>query len=319
MSGLNGKVHVFSGNANATLAQAVADELQVPLGDIDVERFSDGEVNVQINEHTRGHHIYIIQPTCQPTNDNIMELLVMVDAFKRSAVKSITAIIPYYGYSRQDRRPDFTRTPISSRLIADLLQAAGIDQVMTIDIHSGQQQGFFDIPMINMSAQREIINDLTNRYYHCTKPVIVSPDIGGVARARSIAKQLDTNIAIIDKRRPNPNESEVMNIIGDVQGKNCIIVDDIIDTAGTLCRAAGALKENGGAETVAAYATHPVFSGEAINKIEQSELDEVVVTDTIPVDLYTAPDQVRVLSVAGLIAETLQRIRSKRSVSQMYL
>lgn len=319
MASLNGKVHIFSGNVNPELAQAVADDLNKPLGTIHVNRFSDGEVNVKIDEHVRGHHIYIIQSTCSPTNDNLMELLVMVDAFKRSAVKSITTIIPYYGYSRQDRRPDHTRTPISSRLVADLLQAAGVDQMLTIDIHSGQQQGFFNIPMINLSASNEIIEDIVTTYADSLNdPVIVSPDIGGVARARSIAKYLDTEIAIIDKRRPNPNESEVMNIIGSVEGRDCVIVDDIIDTAGTLCRAADALKYPGGAETVAAYATHPVFSGEAFSKIERSELDRVVVTDTIPIDQYTAPDQIRVLSISSLIAETLRRIRAKQSVSQMY-
>lgn len=327
MSGLNGRTKLFGGNANPALAAKIAKYLNVELGDAEITKFSDGEIRVEINEHVRGHHTIIIQPTCSPTNDNIMELLVMVDALRRSSVKSITAVIPYYGYSRQDRRPDFTRTPITSRLVADMLQAAGVQHVITADIHSGQQQGFFNIPVTNISASPEIVGDIWRRHAHNPKDlVVVSPDTGGVVRARSVAKQLDNaELAIIDKRRPRANVSEVMHIIGDVQDKRCIVIDDMIDTAGTLCKGAAALKEQG-AKFVAAYATHAVFSGSAISNIEDSDLDEVVVTDTIPLPadrrdgnaLYVS-NKIRVISVAGLIAETIRRIRSKESVSEMYI
>lgn len=313
-SKLNGDTLIFSGNSNTRLAEQIAKHLNTSLGNIDVSQFSDGEVDVQINEHVRGHHVYVVQSTCEPTNTNLVELLVMVDAFRRSAVQSITTVIPYYGYSRQDRRPDFTRSPISSRLVADLLQAAGVDQVITMDIHSGQQQGFFSIPMINMPTIKLMVDHIQENYG--TMPVIVSPDVGGVQRARTIAKHLDTDLAIIDKRRPKSNQSEVMNIIGQVTDRNCVIVDDIIDTAGTLCRAATALKQNGNAQTVSAYATHPVFSGKAFRNIEESQLDSIVVTDTIPWD-DNIPSRIRTISVSQLLAETLKRIRHNESISKL--
>lgn len=322
MSGLNGRARLFTGNANPSLAQDIASYLHVNLGDAEVGKFSDGEIRVEINEHVRGYHILIVQPTCAPTNDNLMELLIMADAFRRSSVESITAVIPYYGYSRQDRRPDFTRTPITSRLTADLLETAGINKVVVVDLHSGQQQGFFKGPVINISASPEIVGDIWRHHDVRRDPdiVVVSPDTGGVVRARSIAKQLDNaDLAIIDKRRPEANQSVVMNIIGDVEGKKCIIVDDMIDTAGTLCKGAAALKA-AGAKYVAAYATHPVFSGFAFDNINASELDEVVVTDTIPLARgKKIPEKIRVISVAGLVAETLRRINENRSVSEIYM
>lgn len=321
MSGLDEHTKLFSGSANPELAKKIATYLNVELGKAEITRFSDGEIRVEIHEHIRGQHIFIVQPTCAPTNDHIMELLIMVDAFRRSAVKSITAVIPYYGYSRQDRRPDFTRTPITSRLVADMLQAAGVDQVVVVDLHSGQQQGFFNIPVINISASPEIVGDIWKNHAHRPKDlVVVSPDTGGVVRARSIAKQLDNaELAIIDKRRPCANKSEVMHIIGDVQGKRCIVVDDMIDTAGTLCKGAEALKERGAAY-VAAYATHAVFSGPAHYNIANSAIDEIVVTDTIPVTLNDSiATKLRVISVAGLLAETLRRLRLSESISEMYV
>lgn len=321
MSGLGERTNLFSGSANPILAQRVAAYLNTSLGKAEITKFSDGEVRVEIHEHVRGHHIFIIQPTCAPTNDHIMELLVMVDAFRRSAVKSITAVIPYYGYSRQDRRPDFTRTPITSRLVADMLETAGVDQVVIVDLHSGQQQGFFHVPVINISASPEIVGDIWRRHAHRPKDlVVVSPDTGGVVRARSVAKQLDNaELAIIDKRRPSANKAEVMHIIGDVEGKRCIVVDDMIDTAGTLCKGAEALKDRG-ADFVAAYATHAVFSGPALSNIANPAIDEVVVTDTIPTHIPTEiASKVRVISVAGLLAETLRRLRLKESISEMYV
>lgn len=320
MSGLNGRTKLFAGNANRALAQKVARYLNTNLGSADITRFSDGEIRVEINDHIRGSHILLMQPTCAPTNDNLMELLVMVDAFRRCAVKSITAVVPYYGYSRQDRRPDFSRTPITSRLVADMLQVAGIDQIVVVDIHSGQQQGFFNIPVINISASPVIVGDIWKRYgTEINNVIVVSPDTGGVARARSIAKQVNNvDLAIIDKRRPEANKSEVMHVIGDVEGKVCVVIDDMIDTAGTLCKGAYALKEYG-ANKVIAYATHPVFSGNALDNIANSKLDEVVVTDTIPLPDGPIPENVRVISVASIIAETLRRIRSKQSVSEIYV
>jgi len=307
---------IFSGNANIALAKNIAKYSRIPFGKMDVHKFSDGEIRVEINERIRGDDIIVVQPTCAPTNDNLMELLIMIDAFRRSAVNSITAVIPYYGYSRQDRRPDCTRTPITSRLVADMLEAAGVDQVIIVDIHSGQQQGFFRIPFINISASPEIVGDIWKQMKHEGETIIVSPDTGGVVRARSIAKQLgDADLAIIDKRRPAANVSEVMNVIGDIKGKNCIIVDDMIDTAGTLCKAAAALKERG-ALRVTAYATHAIFSGDAYTNIANSELDEVVVTDTIPI--IDPPSNIRIISVANIIAETITRIQSHVSVSEMY-
>lgn len=318
---LSSNAKIFTGNANPKLAQRIANILNAPLGKIEVEHFSDGEIRVEIDEPVRGDTVFIIQPTCAPANDNFMELVIMADAFRRAAAKRIVAVIPYYGYARQDRRPELTRTPITSRLVADMIQIAGVDQVIVVDIHSGQQQGFFTIPITNISASPEIVGDIWRQYgREKNKLVVVSPDTGGVTRARSIAKQLDdADLAIIDKRRPRANESQVMNVIGDVSGKTCIIVDDMIDTAGTLCKAAQALKERG-AETIVAYATHAVFSGPAIDNIKASVLDEVVVTDTIPLNMvYEEGVKVRVLSVASLVAETMSRALDGRSISEMYV
>lgn len=309
---------IFTGNSNPALARKVARALHLPLGKIEVEHFSDGEVRVEIGEPVRDDTVFIVQSTCAPTNDNLMELIIMADAFRRSAVKKIVAVIPYYGYARQDRRPDHTRTPITSRLVADMIQVAGVDQVVVVDIHSGQQQGFFTIPVINVSAAPEIVGDIWRHHGNNIDNVsIVSPDTGGVVRARSIAKQLnDADLAIVDKRRPKANESQVMNVIGDVEGKTCIVVDDMIDTAGTLCKAAAALVERG-ADKVIAYATHPVFSGPAYDNIENSVLSEVVVMDTIPVS-HESP-KIRTISIANLIAETLSRSQNGKSVSELYV
>jgi ribose-phosphate pyrophosphokinase len=331
MSGLTGRTKIYAGSANKSLAQHIASYLGMQLSPIELTQFSDGEIRCEIPEHIRKHHTFIIQPTCAPVNDHIMEVMVLADALRRQNVKDITAVIPYYGYARQDRKPGLSRTPITSRLIANMLEMVGVNQVIVVDIHSEQQLGFFNIPVINISAAPIIVADIwRNHAFDPRDLVIVSPDTGGVARARSIAKQLDNaQLAIIDKRRPEANVAEVMNIIGDVEGKRCIIVDDMIDTAGTLCKAATALKEKGGAAYVAAYATHPVFSGKAYQNIEESNLDEVVVTDTIPVEpkmtvIYGTevaeppPDKIRQISVAGLIAETMRRVRSHQSVSEIY-
>jgi len=287
---------------------------------MDIERFSDGEIRCEINEHVREDNIHIIQSTCAPTNDSLMELLIMADAFRRSAAKKIVAVVPYYGYARQDRRPQYSRTPVTSRLVADMIQTAGIDQMIVVDLHSEQQQGFFTIPTTNVSATPIIVGDIYRKYKNdMDNIIVVSPDTGGVARARMMAKHIgDADLAIIDKRRPKANESQVMNMIGDVEGKLCVIVDDLIDTAGTLCKAAEALKERG-AKTVVAYATHAVFSGAAYDNITDSVLDEVVVTDTIPLSATQSCDKVRVISIASLIAETMKRINDGRSVSEIYV
>ena len=308
---------IFSGNSNKTLATKITSKLRLKLGKIDVEHFSDGEVRVELQESVRGRDVFVIQSTCAPTNTNLMELLIMIDAFRRSAAASITAVIPYYGYARQDRRPYMTRTPISSKLIANMITTAGASGVITVDIHSEQQQGFFDIPVINTSASPEIIGDIWRVNGFDEKSlVMVSPDTGGVPRARTIAKELDNaDLAIIDKRRPRANVSQVMNIIGDVDGCHCVIVDDMIDTAGTLCKGAQALKD-AGAASVIAYATHAVFSNQAIDTITDSVLDEVVVADTIP--LQRTCEKIRVISVSNLLAETIQRVFENRSVSALY-
>lgn len=315
---------IFTGNSNPQLAKRIATLFNQEIGIADVETFSDGEIRVECFEHVRGTDAFIIQSTCFPCNDNLMELLILADALKRSDVRKITAVIPYYGYARQDRRPDHTRTPITSRLVADMIQAAGIDQVIMVDLHSGQQQGFFKMPVINISAGPEIVRDIWDNYATSIKDItIVSPDTGGVVRARAVAKQIDdADLAIVDKRRPKANESQVMNIIGDVAGRTCIIVDDMIDTAGTLCKAAAALKKEGAAKVVA-YATHGVLSGAAFDNIAESDIDEVVVTNTIPlgicqkVQLDITP-KIRVICIADLIAETITRISHNRSVSEMY-
>lgn len=311
---------IFTGNANPELARKIASILRTTLGDIDVEHFSDMELRCEINETVREQNIHIIQPTCSPVNDNLMELLIMADAFKRSAAKKIIATIPYYGYARQDRRPQYTRTPITSRLVADLIQQSGIQQMIVVDLHSEQQQGFFTIPTTNVSATPTMVGDIWKKYsWEMNDIVVVSPDTGGVARARMVAKKLkDAELAIIDKRRPKANVAQVMNIIGDVEDKICIIVDDMIDTAGTLCKAAEALKDKG-ARIVDAYATHPVFSGNAYTNIQNSCLDSVVVTDTIPIIQNHGCSKIRVLSIAGLLAETIRRISEGQSVSEIYM
>ena len=308
---------VFSGNANPKLAADVAERLGLPLGRADVGRFSDGEVSVEIQEHVRGNDVFVLQSTCHPSNDNLMELLVIVDALKRASAGRITAAIPYFGYARQDRRPRSNRVPIAAKLVANMLVAAGIDRVMTMDLHAEQIQGFFDIPVDNIYGLPILLEDVQNK--HLEKPIVVSPDHGGVVRARSLAKRLECDLAIIDKRRPKANVSEVMNIIGDVTGKDCIIVDDLVDTAGTLCKAAVALKENG-ARSVTAYCTHPVLSGSAVSRIMGSELDELVVTDTIPLsDDARACERIRQISIAELMAETMLRISNESSVSSLFM
>jgi ribose-phosphate pyrophosphokinase len=308
---------VFSGNANPKLAAEVAQRLGLPLGRADVGRFSDGEVSVEIQEHVRGNDVFVLQSTCHPSNDNLMELLVIVDALKRASAGRITAAIPYFGYARQDRRPRSNRVPIAAKLVANMLVAAGVDRVMTMDLHAEQIQGFFDIPVDNIYGLPILLEDVQNK--HLEKPIVVSPDHGGVVRARSLAKRLECDLAIIDKRRPKANVSEVMNIIGDVAGKDCIIVDDLVDTAGTLCKAAVALKENG-ARSVTAYCTHPVLSGAAVERLNESVLDELVVLDTIPLtEAAQKCSRIRQLSVAELLAETIRRISKEDSVSSLFI
>ena len=308
---------VFSGNANPKLAAEVAQRLGLPLGRADVGRFSDGEVSVEIQEHVRGNDVFVLQSTCHPSNDNLMELLVIVDALKRASAGRITAAIPYFGYARQDRRPRSNRVPIAAKLVANMLVAAGVDRVMTMDLHAEQIQGFFDIPVDNIYGLPILLEDVQDK--HLEKPIVVSPDHGGVVRARSLAKRLECDLAIIDKRRPKANVSEVMNIIGDVAGKDCIIVDDLVDTAGTLCKAAVALKENG-ARSVTAYCTHPVLSGAAVERLNESVLDELVVLDTIPLtEAAQKCSRIRQLSVAELLAETIRRISKEDSVSSLFI
>jgi ribose-phosphate pyrophosphokinase len=309
---------VFAGNANPTLASAIVRHLQTPLGRAYVGRFSDGEINVELMENVRGRDVFIVQPTCPPTNDTLMELLVMVDACRRASAARITAVVPYFGYSRQDRRPRATRSAISARLVANMLSIAGVNRLLTVDLHADQIQGFFDIPVDNVYASPVLLGDAWKQAYR--NVVIVSPDVGGVVRARAFAKRLDdAELAIIDKRRPRPNESKVMNIIGEVSGKTCVLVDDMVDTAGTLCQAAQALKDEG-AERVVAYITHPVLSGDAVQKISRSALDELMVTDTIPLsEAARGCGRIRQLSVAALLAETIRRIRDEESVSSLYV
>jgi len=309
---------IFSGNANPKLALQAAEYLKMPLGKITVGKFSDGEVMVEINENVRGRDIYIMQPVCAPTNDNLMELLVMADAFRRASAARITAVIPYLGYARQDRRSRSSRVPITAKVVANMISTAGVDCVLTVDLHADQIQGFFDIPLDNVYASPVLLGDLWKHKY--PDLMVVSPDVGGVVRARALAKRLDdTDLAIIDKRRPNPNESEIMNIIGDVDGRICVIIDDLVDTAGTLCNAAGALKDFG-ATKVVAYCTHPVLSGKAIENIENSRLDELVVTDTIPLRSEAVNcKRIRQLSVAAMLAESMRRIAEGESLSSMFL
>jgi ribose-phosphate pyrophosphokinase len=309
---------VFTGNANPMLAQDIARHLMQPLGRAFVGRFSDGETQVEIMENVRGKDVYLIQSTCPPANEHLMELLVMADACRRASVGRITAVIPYLGYARQDRRPRATRVPITAKLVADMIGRAGVNRVLTVDLHADQIQGFFDVPVDNVYASPVLLGEVWKQKYG--NMIVVSPDVGGVVRARALARRLDdADLAIIDKRRPRANESQVMNIIGDVRGKSCVMVDDLVDTAGTLCLAAKALKDEG-AERVTAYITHPVLSGSAVERIASSALDELVVTDTIPLRADArACSRIRVMSVAGLLAETMRRIRDEESVSSLYV
>lgn len=308
---------VFTGNANPRLASDVARHLSIHLGRATVSRFSDGEVMVEILENVRGKDVFVLQSTCQPTNDTLMEVMVMVDALKRASAARITAAIPYYGYARQDRRTRSARVAITARVVANMLQGAGIDRLLTMDLHSDQIQGFFDIPVDNIYSSPILLGDIWKRNH--PNQVVVSPDVGGVVRARAIAKRLECDLAIIDKRRPKPNVAKVMHIIGDVRGRTCIIMDDIVDTANTLCEAANALKEHG-AEKVMAYCTHAVLSGTAAERVTNSALDELVVTDTIPLrDDARACRKIRQLSVAELLAETIRRISNEDSVSSLFI
>jgi ribose-phosphate pyrophosphokinase len=310
-------IAVFSGNANPTLAEEITRHLHVPLGRADVGRFSDGEVSVEIMENVRGRDVFIVQPT-QPPADNLMELLLMTDACRRASAKRVTAVVPYFGYGRQDRRPRATRVAIGAKLVANMIARAGVDRLLTVDLHADQIQGFFDIPVDNVYASPVLLGDAWKQKYE--RMIVVSPDVGGVVRARALAKRLDdTDLAIIDKRRPRPNESKVMNIIGEVKGRSCVLVDDMVDTAGTLCQAAKALKDEG-AVRVVAYITHPVLSGKAIERISTSELDELVVTDTLALSAAAqACPKIRQLSVSGLLAETIRRINDEESVSSLYI
>jgi ribose-phosphate pyrophosphokinase len=311
-------IALFSGNANPALAQEIARHLTVPLGRASVGRFSDGEVNIELMENVRGRDVFIVQPTCPPANDTLMELLVMTDACRRASAARITAVVPYFGYARQDRRPRATRSAITAKLVANMIAGAGVSRLLTVDVHAEQIQGFFDIPVDNVYASPVLLGDAYKQGYE--DMVVVSPDVGGVVRARALAKRLDdAELAIIDKRRPRPNESKVMNIIGEVRGKTCVMIDDMVDTAGTLCLAAQALKDEG-AKRVVAYITHPVLSGQAVERIAKSVLDEIVVTDTIPLSAAAREvRQIRQLSVAGLLAETIRRIRDEESVSSLYI
>ncbi|MGB8328314.1 MAG: ribose-phosphate diphosphokinase [Steroidobacteraceae bacterium] len=309
---------LFAGNANPGLAQDIARHLATPLGRAFVGRFSDGEVNVELMENVRGRDVFVVQSTCAPVNDHLMELLVMVDACRRASAARITAVVPYFGYSRQDRRPRATRAAITAKLVANMLSEAGVSRLLTIDLHADQIQGFFDIPVDNVYASPVLLGDAWKQGYQ--NMVVVSPDVGGVVRARALAKRLDdADLAIIDKRRPRPNESKVMNIIGEVTGKICVLVDDMVDTAGTLCQGAQALKDEG-ASKVVAYITHAVLSGNAVERIGSSALDHLVVTDTIPLTAAAQKcGRIRQLSVAALLAETIRRIRDEESVSSLYI
>ncbi len=307
---------LFTGNANPALSQEIANHLGLNLGQASVGRFSDGEVTVEIQQNVRARDVFVVQPTCAPTNEHLMELFIMVDALKRASARRITAVIPYFGYARQDRRPRSTRVPISAKVVANMLEAVGVNRLLTMDLHADQIQGFFDIPVDNIYASPVLLSDLKSRNYE--NLVVVSPDVGGVVRARALAKQLNCDLAIIDKRRPKANVSEVMHVIGEIEGRNCVIMDDMIDTAGTLVKAADVLKERG-AKSVYAYCTHPVFSGPALERIKNSALDEVVITNTIPLDEGAkAIKNIRQLSVAFLFAETIRRISDGESVTSLF-
>ena len=311
------KLVVFTGNATPQLAQSMVRHLNQPLGAADVGTFSDGEVAVEIHENVRGKDVFIVQSTCNPTNNNLMELVVMADALRRSSAGRITAVVPYFGYSRQDRRVRSARVPITAKVVADMITGVGVDRVVTVDLHADQIQGFFDIPVDNVYATPLIVADIERQNYDDL--MVVSPDVGGVVRARALAKALDdADLAIIDKRRPKANESQVMHIIGEVEGRSCVIVDDMVDTAGTLCKAAQALKDHG-AKRVIAYCTHPVLSGPAVENISKSALDQLVVTDTIPLsEAAIATNRIRVLSLAPMLAETIRRINTEESLSAMF-
>ena len=307
---------VFTGNANPALADVIAKNIGVPLGYASISKFSDGEVSVELNENVRGKDVFIIQPTCAPTNDSIMELLLMADALHRASANRITAVIPYFGYSRQDRRVRSARVAISAKVVADMISAVGVNRVLTVDLHAEQIQGFFSIPVDNVYGSPVLTDDIERQSYK--NLLVVSPDVGGVVRARAVAKQLNTDLAIIDKRRPTANEAQIMHIIGDVDGRSCLIVDDMVDTAGTLCKAADALKEHG-AKQVVAYCTHPVLSGPAIENIDGSNLDALVVTDTIPLnDVAKKCTRIRQLSMAKLLAESIRRVSNEESISAMF-
>ena len=311
-------ITLFTGNANPALAHDIARHLMLPMGRAAVTRFSDGEVNLELMENVRGRDVFLLQSTCPPVNENLMELLVMADACRRASAGSITAVIPYFGYARQDRRPRATRAAITAKLVADMICGAGVERVLTLDLHAEQIQGFFGIPVDNVYGSPVLLGDVWRKAY--PNLIVVSPDVGGVVRARAFAKRLDdADLAIIDKRRPLANESKVMNIIGEVAGKSCVLIDDMVDTAGTLCLAAQALKDEG-AERVVAYITHAVLSGGAVERIARSALDELVVTDTIPLSQAAQQcGQIRQLSVAALLAETIRRIRDEESVSSLYI
>jgi ribose-phosphate pyrophosphokinase len=307
---------LFSGNATPELSKKVSDYLSVPLGNASVGRFSDGEIAVEIVENVRGQDVFVLQSTCAPTNDNLMELVVMCDALRRASASRITAVVPYFGYARQDRRPRSARVPITAKVVADIMVGVGIDRVLTVDLHADQIQGFFDVAVDNIYATPVMLDDIQRN--QPKDAVVVSPDIGGVVRARAMAKQLDSDLAIIDKRRPAANQAEVMNIIGEVSGRTCLIVDDIVDTAGTLCNAAKALKEQG-AKAVVAYCTHPVLSGRALDNLKDSALDELVVTDSIPVPVAIMDTgRVRVITIAKLLGEALRRVSNEESISAMF-
>ena len=307
---------VFSGNANPALADAIAKHIGLPLGYASISKFSDGEISVELNENVRGKDVFVIQPTCAPTNDSIMELLLMADALHRASANRITAVIPYFGYARQDRRVRSARVAISSKVVADMIGAVGVNRVLTVDLHAEQIQGFFSIPVDNVYGSPVLTDDIERQNYE--NLIVVSPDIGGVVRARAVAKKLNVDLAIIDKRRPAANVAQVMHIIGDVAGRTCLIVDDMVDTAGTLCKAADALKEHGAARVVA-YSTHPVLSGPAIKNIENSNLDSLVVTDTIPLSEEAKNcGRIRQLSMAKLLAESIRRVSNEESISAMF-
>ena len=314
----DGRMMVFTGNANPQLAKAVCGYLDLSLGKAIVDQFSDGEIQVEIMENVRGRDVFIVQPTCKPTNDNLMELLVLIDAIRRSSAARVTAVVPYFGYSRQDRRPRSARVPLTAKLVANMIEVAGADRALTVDLHADQIQGFFNKPLDNIYASPILLGDVWRQEY--PDLMVVSPDVGGVVRARALAKRLDdADLAIIDKRRPKPNEAKIMNIIGDVEGRQCVLIDDMVDTAGTLCQAANALKEHG-ANKVVAYCTHAVFSGKAVENISNSAMDEIVVTDTIPLaEDAQQCKKIRQLSIAELLAETMRRISNEESVSSLFM